>query len=335
MPMKKTLLALATGIFPTALIPTSLVLLAVVTAPFVCPVRPADAGPNSIAISNFSVSYPDGWSTLQSGSLTIILNVPASQQAALGNQFVFTPQVSVSTEQRLDSRDALKQLDELAAGAGPSLVRLTVGGWPAVQWRKTVPWPHARRQAPPPGSALLINTVIAAGSQLIRLYGSLPSDAPSAIADAIAAIETSVSFPSGSIGTAGTPVSTLVNRSNGLARTLIQGARDLGQTIAAACWLSPSAALAAEEEEEEDEFPPPISEGSPDASHPSAPGVATRILQGTAASEPEVAVSANGRNVVVAQQRVWTFSTDGGQTFTFGGTFPNTTGGDSSLAVGA
>jgi hypothetical protein len=63
--------------------------------------------------------------------------------------------------------------------------------------------------------------------------------------------------------------------------------------------------------------------------------VATRILQGTAASEPEVAVSSNGRNVVVAQQRVWTWSNNGGQTFTFGGTFPNSTGGDSSLAVGA
>ena len=220
--MKKTRLALTARIFATALTPASLVLLAVVAAPSVSPASAANAGTNSIAVGNFSVSYPDGWSTLQSGRLTIILNVPANQQGALGNQFVYTPQVSISTEERLDSADALKQLDELAAGAGPSLVRLTVGGWPAVQWRKTVPWPHAQRQAPAPGSALLINTVIAAGSQLIRLYGSLPSDAPSAIADTIVAIETSVSFSSGSIGPRGTPVSYLVNRSSRLARTLIQ-----------------------------------------------------------------------------------------------------------------
>src|SRR5262249_44493619 len=198
MPMENTLPALATRIFGKALRPTALVLVAVVAAQFAT-ARPASAGPNSIAIGNFSVTYPDGWSTLQSGSQTVIINVPADQQGALGNQFLFTPQVSVSTEQRLDNGDALRQLHEIVTGGDPSAVRLTVGGWPAVQWRRTGPWPQARGGPAPVGSALVINTAIAAGSQLIRLYGSLPSDAPSWIADTIVAIETSVTFSSGSI----------------------------------------------------------------------------------------------------------------------------------------
>ena len=302
------------------------------SALFVAPVRAANPPwTNTVAISNFSVSYPDGWSTIQSGRVTVIVNVPADQQATLGGRFVFTPQVSISTEQRLDNADALEQLDEIVAGAGPTLTKLTVGGWPAVQWRNTVPWPHAHGQSPVPGSALAINTAIAAGGQLIRLYGSLPSDAPSEIADTISAIETSVMFSPRSSGPAANHASALVRWAWSWAQPVIQRVRDLGQMVAAAFWLWPDIATA----QEEFDLMPPESEGSDSASQPSAPGVALRILQGTAASEPEVAVSANGRNVVVAQQVVWTYSTDGGQTFTFGGRFPNSTGGDSSLAVGA
>ena len=125
----------------------------------------------------------------------MIVNVPADQQAALADQFVFTPQVTVSTEQRLDASDALKQLDEIAAGAGAAVAKLTIDGSPAIQWRRAVPWPQRGAQPSSTAkSALTINTAIAAGNQLIRLYGSLPADAPSATADAIVTIETSVTF---------------------------------------------------------------------------------------------------------------------------------------------
>ena len=104
------------------------------------------AGSNSVAIGNFNVYYPDGWSTLQSGRLVVILNVSPDQQAALGDRYVFTPQVNISTEQRLDNNDALKQLDEIATGAGASVTRLTIDGSPAIQWRNTKPWPQVRGQ---------------------------------------------------------------------------------------------------------------------------------------------------------------------------------------------
>jgi hypothetical protein len=269
---------------------------------------------NSIAIGNFSVYYPDGWSTLQSGRLTVILNVPADQQAALGDRYVFTPQVTVSTEQRLDHNDALEQLDEIAAGAPGPVTKLTVDGSPAIQWRATRPWPQARGQSPVPGSALVVNTVIAAGSELIRLFGSLPSDASPAVADAIGGIETSVRFSSLDLAPKKSNTSDSAPLASLAPRALMQKQMD---------------------SEDEVEFPPPVSQGSDSASQPSVPGVATRILQGTAASEPEVATTPDGRNIVVAQQFVWSYSNDGGKTFTFGGSFPNSTGGDSSLAVGA
>ena len=275
------------------------------------------AGSNSVAIGNFNVYYPDGWSTLQSGRLVVILNVSPDQQAALGDRYVFTPQVNISTEQRLDNNDALKQLDEIATGAGASVTRLTIDGSPAIQWRNTKPWPQVRgQQSPPMGSALTINTAIAAGNQLIRLYGSLPADAPPAVTNALAAIETSVRFTSSS---SSVKTSTVSEPKSGIVPVL----------------RSASPRQVKVSEDDEFDMPPPISEGSDSASLPSLPGVATRLLQGTAASEPEVATSANGRNIVVAQQFVWTFSNNGGLTFTFGGSFPNSTGGDSSLAVGA
>lgn len=265
---------------------------------------------NSIVVGNFTVSYPDGWSTLQSGRLTMIIDVPADQQDSLGDRFLFTPQVTVSTEQRLDDKDAQQQLDEIAAGGGQAATKLTVAGFPAVQWRKTVPWPKAEGQRPIAGKALAINTAVAAGSQLIRLYASMPSDGPAAIADTIAAIETSVSFSP--------RVSTLPN-----ARPPARRPRSRRPSL-------PAPPVARPEREQDERSP-----SEPADSLPAEPGAALRILIGGVASEPEVAASANGRNIVVAQQTVWTWSNNGGQTFTFGGRFPNTTGGDSSMAVGA
>ncbi len=303
--MKKLTVVLATTLF-AAVLELSLLVPPALAA--------TAAGTNSVAIDNFSVSFPDGWSTIRSGRLTTIVNVSADLQGMLGDRFVYTPQVSISTEQRLDNGDALKQLDEIAAGAGAAVAKLTVDGSPAIQWRKAVPWPQRGAQASSTAnSALAINTAIAAGSQLIRLYGSLPADAPAEIAADIVAIETSVTFSS---------LRAATKRSEGFRSIPL-----------AAVPLSPPSNVM-EEDDDETDLTPPVSEGSDSAAQPSTPGLATRILQGTAASEPEVAASADGRKIVVAQQFVWTWSNDGGKTFTFGGSFPNSTGGDSSLAVG-
>ena len=120
----------------------------------------------------------------------------------------------------------------------------------------------------------------------------------------------------------------------GLAGTVIRRIRGFQRQLAREFWPGQSTAMA-DDEGDENDMPPPVGEGGDTG--PSAPGAATRIIinnLGQPIAEPEVATSTNGRDIVVAQQFDWTWSNDGGQTFTFGGNFPNSTGGDSSLAVG-
>ena len=63
-------------------------------------------------------------------------------------------------------------------------------------------------------------------------------------------------------------------------------------------------------------------------------GTAAIVIPGGFASEPEIAVSTNGLNIVVAQQFAYSTSSDGGTSFPYGGSFASSTGGDSSLAYG-
>ncbi len=305
----------------------SAVLLTVVATLLALPARAdAPALTNSVAIGNFTVSYPAGWSTLQSGRLTLILDVAADQQAALGNRFVFTPQVNVSTEQRIDHNDALQRLNDIAAETNDPVTHLTIAGYPAIQRRHMAPWPIPGGATPAPGQALTITTAIAAGNELIRLDGSLPSDSPAALADTIAAIETSVAFPSGASSSASSSIGELSR----MRRVLAGRVHDLADRLYLRLWSGPKLAMA----DEEIDSLPPLSDPSDSDSQPAAPGAASRILIGGVASEPEVASSTDGRNIVACQQRVSIASHDGGQTFPDFQKFTDSTGGDCSLAYG-
>ena len=41
------------------------------------------AFPNTVQLSGFTLGFPDGWSTIRTGSTTILVNVPAGQAAYL------------------------------------------------------------------------------------------------------------------------------------------------------------------------------------------------------------------------------------------------------------
>ena len=174
--------------------------------------------------------------------------------------------------------------------------------------------------------ALTITTAVAAGDRIIRLDGSLPSDAPAELAEQVAAIERSLT-PS---GRSDTERGWAWNTATAQARRLWAVARSLVTDLVS----GPGMAEAADAPIEADEAPPVSDPADGAASGASSPGAALRILFGGVASEPEVAVSNDGRHVVVAQQLVWITSHDGGLTFPDFGTFPNTTGGDSSVAFG-
>ena len=152
----------------------------------------ATALPNSVAIDGFTVSYPDGWSTLLSGRVTMIVEVTADKLATLtSDQLLVQPQVRVSTEARVDHNDAMHRLGEVAGESSDTVTHLTIGGWPAIQRRHSASWPIPGSSSPANGQALTIVTAIAAGNQIIRLDGSLPSDAPLDTADLIAAMQAS------------------------------------------------------------------------------------------------------------------------------------------------
>ena len=289
------------------------------------------AFPNTVQLSGFTLGFPDGWSTIRTGSTTILVNVPAGQAATLtAAQFMVTPQIHVSTEQRTDGQDAARRLTEIAAETADAVTSLTIGGWPAIQRRHLAPWPQLGHGSSSDGSmALTITTAVAAGDRIIRLDGSLPSDAPAELAEQVAAIERSLT-PS---GRSDTERGWAWNTATAQARRLWAVARSLVTDLVSGPGMA-EAADAADAPIEADEAPPVSDPADGAASGASSPGAALRILFGGVASEPEVAVSNDGRHVVVAQQLVWITSHDGGLTFPDFGTFPNTTGGDSSVAFG-
>jgi hypothetical protein len=142
------------------------------------------------------------------------------------------------------NRDALNELNELAAGAGPrSRGSRSPGHRPSSG--ASAQWPQRGNQAQSTSdSALTINTAVVAGNQLIRLYGSLPADASDDTVAAVIAIETSIAF------------STL--------------RPSLKQVPAPRVSLAPvmHSASAADDTDDDDEndLTPPVSEGSPSAS---------------------------------------------------------------------
>jgi hypothetical protein len=289
---------------------------------------------NSVTVGNFTVSYPDGWSTTQGGGTTTLINVTPDKLPTLDSATAnLTPQIQIYVEQRTDHNDALKRLSDISTEYDDPVTQLTIGGWPAIQRRHTGPREQPGGSAVPlqPATVLTITTAIAAGNQLIRLEGRMPGDVASSVADQVAAIETAITFSSGSSSAdLRTRIAQLRHElrdwwlfSVADTRMKVAWLEHQGLHLAAQVWRGKAWA------DEEDEPTPPLSfPGSGNA------GAVIQVFAGGVASEPEVAVSSNGRQIVVAQQFVWTWSSDGGQTFTFGGSFPGSNGGDSSLAWG-
>jgi hypothetical protein len=290
---------------------------------------------NSVQIDGFAVAYPEGWSVLRQGGVTIVVNVPPGEAGKLPPaRFLRTPQIRISMEERTSHDEAIRRLEEIGSETDDPVESITVMGRPAIQRRHETPWPTTGNgpAASESGLALTITTAIASDTRLIRLDGSLPAGAPAALAELVATIEKSVTFVSADAAVDGTGAR--LARMARIARKVL--ARLWNVEVAYADLLDGEVEdddeLMEGEEEEEEADPPPSGQADPSESTLSSPGVAQRLLNGGTASEMEVAVSANGRNIVVGQQRVWTASNDGGRTWPWFGNFPSTTGGDCSMA---
>ncbi len=281
--------------------------------------------PNQLDIKALGITlhYPVGWSSppKRFANMDELVNVPVRDQ----ERGKVTTRVQITAVPRTDHAEALRELREIANEVSSRPTFLEIGGWPALQRRHT----EARQQ--PSGGPLFadkmvlrITTAVAVGNLLVRVEASLPSAANSTLIAEVEAIGRSLRFK-----TQGDPP----NNEKEL--------EELRRHVP-----PPSALLTPSELEK---LPTPngavpgltpaigtqLASKVPPALAPEFPlqdPFLTRLFQG-GNGELEVAVSPNGRNIVVARQFVFRTSNDGGQTFSApaGTSFGD---GDPSLAWG-
>lgn len=187
----------------------------------------------------------------------------------------------ITTEWRRDHAKAVRRLAEIAAEVDAPPTFLELGGWPALERRYLAPLARRGQESVPEGQDLVlrVTTVIAAGDLVIRLETVLPPGADSKPADEAVSIGRSATFPS-----------------RGQPAEVGEELRLLRERP-----LTPS---------------PPVSPLGGPGSSP-APGAPVQVQTGV--GELEIVVSTNGQNVVVAANRGFSFSSNGGGSFTFGG----------------
>lgn len=255
-------------------------------------------------VEGVELRQPAGWAQVASGYRNVPVRLEKS--ASPGKEGV--GRILVFTERRRNSQDAVDRLGQIADEYPDAQSRyLSVAGWPGLQRRTTVPLPKLGQEdkahvdkafEPREVLAIVVVTAVAVGDVLVRVEGTVTPETDLALADEVERVTTD-------LRTAKKPAST--------------------ETSAALRRLRART-------------PPKSPEGGPAAkagkSDESKTGVAASVQAGV--GELEVATSANGQTVVVAANSGWSFSTNGGQTYAFGGGTPGSfpRDGDPSLGVG-
>ena len=283
--------------------------------------------PNQLEIKaqGISIRYPAGWSIppKRYANVDELVNVPAGEHAR-GRP---TARVQITAVPRTDHAEALRELRDIATENNSKPTFLDIGGWPGLQRRHTEP-----RQQPSGGPlfadkvVLRITTAVAVGNLVVRAEAFLPSAASATLISEVEAMGQSLKFK-----TEGTP-----QRTGQELEELRRGAN-----------VPPGSALLTPHDAQDftsshNSTAGAASGGIRQSAAKETPTLApqwplqdpplTRLFQG-GNGELEIAVSPNGRNIVVARQRLFRTSNDGGQTFAFNGA-AGFGDGDPSLAWG-
>ena len=252
-----------------------------------------------------TIRYPTDWSIAPERLINMreLINVPADEQGTR----MATVSVKITTESRIDHAEAIRRLQELGTetGAGSSAF-LSIGGHPSLQYRRTEIRPQPSQGSQFTDTMMVrITTAVACGSLLIRLEAALPSDANPKIIGQAEAIGRSLRCT-----TSADPAQ--------VDQEIEELRRSASESVSSLSAFFEAEALAVEA---------PASLEEPE------PGFTQRVIQGRF-GELEIAVSANGRNIVIGQQSLFITSNDGGQTFPFSGFINAFDGGDPSVAFG-
>jgi hypothetical protein len=210
----------------------------------------------------------------------------------------------------------VKRLGRIASETEERSPLRIIAGWPAIERRRTAPLPNpGEAEGPPTGSiGVYITTAIAADTLIIRFETVLAPGTDPSLANTALEIARSIRVKQGNAETAQRELKS-VSRFVSLPPKL------------------PEAPAPHEVPTPENKL---IPRPAPSPS-PTNAGVASSVQPGF--GELEVAVSENGQHVVVGANSGYSFSDDGGQTFTVGGSgvpcvYNGGCRGDPSLAVG-
>lgn len=211
--------------------------------------------------------------------------------------------------------EALKRLAQIISEEPESPFFLVIAGWPAVERRRTAPLPRpggaqGAGEVGAEGNATFVTVAIAAGTYVIRFEAVVAPSADPKLADAAVSIARNIRVRPGDATAARADLKTL-SQSIAQPRTTLPP-------------VSPHGAAPS---------PPPAKTA------PATASSAALVMQGTGPflGELEVAVSDDGTHVIVVGNRGFSFSDDGGKTFTVGGGTPcvfQECDGDASVAIG-
>lgn len=296
----------------------------------------ADALPKSLANDRlgFTLHYPESWSGVAQDDHAWMVSAPLEQ--ATGSNLDSLAQIFVTTEHRTNHAEAVNRLREICSEYQTTCTYLAIGGWPVMQREIIAPKEEPGAQEEPANEEMMlyITTAIAAGDLLIRAEGRMPASVSEQVKTQVLAIQNGTS-----LRVAGNPKETQsfiqeLQRNPRLTPFSPPPSKVQTSPSPRTAELSqPRIVLkgAGARPEEEHSVEQPVGTsgaGSADA------GAAVVIPGNRIADEPEIAVSTNGLNIVVAQQSHYVTSNDGGTTFQYKGKFVSSKGGDSSLAYG-
>ena len=256
--------------------------------------------------------FPEGWTHGKPFANAHQLTAPRHGDHAAGR-------VTVTVERRTSHDDAVERLGQIANEYPVPKRWIVIDGWPALQRRLLAPKPMPGEAEDAAGTVaeepmvVRITTAIAAGDRLVRIEGTLEEEMEAELAGDVEAIGRSATFDA-----KGDPAAA-------------QGAIE---RLTAASAPSPSTELPPAPP-----APAPLAPAAPAAEPAFLPvdelGAPVRVHTG---SEISIVASTSGRNVVVATNSGYSFSTNGGVSFGARLTVPNgplsSRNGDPSLALG-